>query len=332
MPDLVTFGETCVALVAKSRGPLRHATEFERRPGGAESTVAAGVARLGHGAGWMSRLGRDEFGAYVLGVMRSEGVDTAAVRVDPHARTGVFFRDNRADGRSSVIYYRKHSAFAGFGPDDLDEDYIASARILHLTGITPGLSPSCRAATLRAVEIARANGVAVVFDPNYRAAVWPPEEARPCIEDLMLRSDHVLAGREDLVKLTGLAEERAQLDYLHALGLPSVVLKLGARGAVLSCADGAERVEGYGAEPRSIGSGRATPSRPATSADSSTAETAARPSRSETPSPGGPCACPATSNRCRIGTTCGSSNRGIGSWTGDARHLIVASRASSNRP
>ena len=249
MPDLVTLGETCVALVAKSRGPLRYATEFERRPGGAESTVAAGVARLGHGAGWMSRLGRDEFGAYVLGVMRSEGVDTAAVRVDPHARTGVFFRDNRADGRSSVIYYRKHSAFAGFGPDDLDEDYIASARILHLTGITPGLSPSCRAATLRAVEIARANGVAVVFDPNYRAAVWPPEEARPCIEDLMVRADHVLAGREDLVKLTGLTEERAQLDYLHALGLPSVVLKLGARGAVLSCADGAERVEGYGAEP-----------------------------------------------------------------------------------
>ena len=249
MPDLVTLGETCVALVARSRGPLRYATEFERRPGGAESTVAAGVARLGHGAGWMSRLGRDEFGAYVLGVMRSEGVDTAAVRVDPHARTGVFFRDNRADGRSSVIYYRKHSAFAGFGPDDLDADYIASARILHLTGITPGLSPSCRAATLRAVEIAHANGVAVVFDPNYRAAVWPPEEARPCIEDLMLRSDHVLAGREDLVKLTGLTEERAQLDYLHALGLPSVVLKLGARGAVLSCAGGAERVEGYGAEP-----------------------------------------------------------------------------------
>jgi len=197
VPDLVTLGETCVALVARSRGPLRYATEFERRPGGAESTVAAGVARLGHGAGWMSRLGRDEFGAYVLGVMRSEGVDTAAVRVDPHARTGVFFRDNRADGRSSVIYYRKHSAFAGFGPDDLDADYIASARILHLTGITPGLSPSCRAATLRAVEIARANGVAVVFDPNYRAAVWPPEEARPCIEDLMLRADHVLAGRPD---------------------------------------------------------------------------------------------------------------------------------------
>ena len=136
----------------------------------------------------MSRLGRDEFGAYVLGVMRSEGVDTAAVRVDPNARTGVFFRDNRADGRSSVIYYRKHSAFAGFGPDDLDEHYIASARILHLTGITPGLSPFLPGGGVGGLSRSPVrSGVAVVFDPNYRAAVWPPEEARPCIEDLMLR-------------------------------------------------------------------------------------------------------------------------------------------------
>ena len=248
MPDLVTLGETCVALVAKSRGPLRYASEFERRPGGAESTVAAGVARLGHSAGWMSRLGHDEFGAYILGVMRRENVDVAAVRQTTDAQTGVFFRDRRTDGRSSVLYYRKDSAFAGFGPEDLNEDYIASARILHLTGITPGLSPSCRVAVSRAVDVAKANGVAVVFDPNYRTRVWTPEEACPCLENLMLRADHVLAGREDLAKLTGLVDEQAQLEYLHGLGLSRVVLKLGARGALLSCEDGVEHIGGYRAE------------------------------------------------------------------------------------
>lgn len=248
MPELVTLGETCVVLVAKSRGPLRHAAEFERRPGGAESTVAAGVARLGHSAGWISRLGDDEFGAYILGLMRSENVDTFSVLTTADARTGVFFRDNRSDGRSSVIYYRRNSAFAGFGPDDLDEDYIGSARILHLTGITPGLSDSCRKAACRAVDIARANGVTVVFDPNYRASIWPPDAARPCIEDLMVRSDHVLAGREDLSKLTGLTGQREQLEYLHGLGLPTVVLKLGADGAVLSSSAGVERVEGHPAQ------------------------------------------------------------------------------------
>ena len=248
MPELVTLGETCVVLVAKSRGPLRYAAEFERRPGGAESTVAAGVARLGHSAGWISRLGDDEFGAYLLGLMRSENVDTSAVRITGGAQTGVFFRDGRADGRSSVVYYRTNSAFAGVGPDDLDENYIGSARILHLTGITPGLSPSCRKAVLRAIDIARGNGVAVVFDPNYRATIWPAHDARPCIEDLMLRSDHVLAGHEDISKLTGLVERREQLEYLHGLGLSTVVLKLGAGGAVLSSTAGVELVEGYPVE------------------------------------------------------------------------------------
>lgn len=249
MPELVTIGETCVSLVAKSRGPLRYAPEFERRPGGAESTVAAGVARLGHSAGWISRLGDDELGAYVLGVMRSENVDTSAVLLTREAQTGVFLRDNRTDGRSSVIYYRRNSAFAGFHPDNLDEDYVGSARILHLTGITPGLSDSCRASVFRALDIARANGVTVVFDPNYRASIWPPDAARPCIEDLMKRSDHVLAGREDLSKLTGLTGQTEQLEYLHRLGLLTVVLKLGADGAVLSSSAGAERVEGHPSEP-----------------------------------------------------------------------------------
>ena len=216
-----------------------------RQPAGAESTVAVGVTRLGHSAGWISRLGRDEFGAYLLGVMRSECVDTAVVRIADDAQTGVFIRENRADGRSSVIYYRKASAFSGLEPADLDDEYIASARVLHLTGITPGLSQSCRDAVIRAVDVARVNGITVVFDPNYRATIWPPDEARPYIERLMLRSDHVLAGQGDVAKLTGLVGERAQLDYLHGLGLPTVVLKLGASGAVLSCSEGVERVDGF---------------------------------------------------------------------------------------
>ena len=82
MPELVTLGETCVALVARSRGPLRHAAEFERRPGGAESTVAAGVARLGHSAGWVSQAGRRRVRRLrPRRVMRSERVDVSAVRM-----------------------------------------------------------------------------------------------------------------------------------------------------------------------------------------------------------------------------------------------------------
>jgi 2-dehydro-3-deoxygluconokinase len=245
MPDLVTLGETCVVLVAKTAGPLRYSAEFERRLGGAESTVAVGVSRLGYSTGWMSRLGNDEFGAYIIGQMRGENVNVDHVHLSDNAQTGVFFRENRVNGRSSVYYYRKDSAFANFSPEDLDEDYIASARILHLTGITPGLSVSCRAAVERAIDIAKANKVPVVFDPNYRSKIWKSSEAQECLENLMTRADHVLAGQEDLVKLTGLSNEKECMGYLHDLGITSVILKLGRNGALLSTEDGVERISGY---------------------------------------------------------------------------------------
>lgn len=242
MPDLVTIGETCVVLVAKSGGPLRYATEFERRIGGAESTVAVGVARLGHSAGWFSRVGDDEFGSYVVGVMRSEGVNADQVDVAAGGQTGVFFRENRTAGSSQVFYYRSNSAFTSLSPQDLNENYIASSKILHFTGITPSLSPSCLATTERAVDIAKAHSVKIVFDLNYRAKIWSAEEARPCFEKFMKKADHVLAGREDLFKLTGIAGRQEQMDYLMRLDLASVILKSGSDGTTLIDSNGMEHI------------------------------------------------------------------------------------------
>lgn len=213
--------------------------------GGAESTVAVGVARLGRSAGWISCLGDDEFGKYVLNIMQGERVDTSQVKVSSTSPTGVFFRENRVSGPSSVYYYRRNSAFSHMSPSDLDEDYIAGAKILHITGITPGLSTSCRETVIRAIDVARANGVCVVLDPNYRAKVWSAEEARPHLESLMLRADYVLAGQEDFAKLTGMSCEKELLAYLHGLGLTEVILKLGRDGAILSTQDNVEHITGY---------------------------------------------------------------------------------------
>ena len=237
-----------MVLVAKSGGPLRYSAEFERRPGGAESTVAVGVARLGHSAGWVSKLGDDEFGKYVLNVMRGEQVDTSCVSITSTCQTGVFFREQRASGQSTVYYYREGSAFSTIAPEDLDEDYISSAKILHLTGITPGLSQSARETVERAVDIAVANGVQIVLDPNYRAKVWSTDEAKPYLENLMLKADYVLAGQEDLTKLIGISCETELIAYLHSLGLPKVILKLGREGAILSTGDSVERIESYRVE------------------------------------------------------------------------------------
>lgn len=164
--DVITFGETMVLFNTSYVGPLRYASQFEKTIGGAESNVAIGLARLGHQVSWMSRLGNDEFGLFVRNFVRGEGVDTSRVVFDDDHPTAVFFKERHAAKEPKVYYYRRGSAASFMKPEDLDEEHIAKAKFMHLTGITPALSPSCRQTVYRAIELARAYGLTVVFDPN----------------------------------------------------------------------------------------------------------------------------------------------------------------------
>src|SRR5207245_2245121 len=165
--DLVTLGESMVLLLAEQSGPMREAMTFRRYIAGAESNVASGLSRLGHHSGWFSRVGADEFGRAIVFRIRGEGVDTSHVITDPRAPTGIVIRERRDVGPIEQVYYRRGSAASQLSPDDLDESYLTHARFLHLTGITPALSDSCRQTVFAAAEIARGAGVTVVLDPNY---------------------------------------------------------------------------------------------------------------------------------------------------------------------
>src|SRR6266853_5354020 len=110
MRDLVTLGETMVLLLAEQSGPMREATTFRRHIAGAESNLAIGLSRLGHSAGWFSRVGDDEFGRAVVFRIRGEGVDTSHVLHDSHAPTGLVVRERREAGPIEQVYYRRDSA------------------------------------------------------------------------------------------------------------------------------------------------------------------------------------------------------------------------------
>ena len=92
MPELVTIGETMVVFDSVSNGPLRYASNYTCHTGGAETTVAVGVVRQGHTAGWISSLGDDEFGMLVRRTFMGEGVDMSRVATDSERPTGIFFR------------------------------------------------------------------------------------------------------------------------------------------------------------------------------------------------------------------------------------------------
>jgi 2-dehydro-3-deoxygluconokinase len=231
-PEIVTLGETMVLLLAEQVGPLREAASFSRHVAGAEANVALGVCRLGHTAGWMGRVGDDEFGRAILYRLRGEGIDVTHARADAEAPTGLLVRERREVGPLDVAYYRRGSAASRLSPEDLDEEYIRQARALHLTGITPALSSSCKATVFAAAEIARAAGVPVVLDPNLRLKLWSKEEARATLRDLARLADVLLPGADEAELLTGEADPEAAARALLELGPELVVVKVGARGCM----------------------------------------------------------------------------------------------------
>jgi 2-dehydro-3-deoxygluconokinase len=230
--DLVTLGESMVLLLAEQPGPMREATTFRRYIAGAESNLAIGLSRLGHRTGWFSRVGDDEFGRAVVFRIRGEGVDTSHVIADAQAPTGLVIRERREAGPIEQVYYRHGSAASRMSPDDLDAAYLRSARFLHLTGITPALSESCRQTVFAAADVARAGGVRVVLDPNYRSKLWDPPEARDVIRNLASHCDILLPGMDEAQLLTGLSDPELAARELHRLGPQLVVIKLGAQGAL----------------------------------------------------------------------------------------------------
>ena len=228
--DVVTAGETMVLGVPPRPGRLRHAGSLELKIGGAESNLAIALSRLGLSAGWAGYLGDDEPGQLVLDRIRAEGVDTSRVRRIQDRPTGLYLRE-RVGAQTRVYYYRGGSAASTISAEAFDPDYLKGAKFVHLTGITPALSDGCRAFTLWLAREARASGVRVGFDVNYRSKLWDPEEARAFAEDLLPEVDLLLVGDEEARALWG-RDGEGFLRELVRKGPEEVVLKRGAEGSL----------------------------------------------------------------------------------------------------
>jgi 2-dehydro-3-deoxygluconokinase len=229
--DVVTLGETMALLVPPRVGPLRHARTLDLGVAGAESNLAVGVARLGGRAAWIGRVGDDEFGRLVRMTLAGEGVHAVAV-VDGEAPTGLMVKERRTAHTTRVQYYRKGSAGSRLRADDLDENLIRAAKVLHVTGITLALSPSARDAVHAAIEIARAAGVLVSFDVNHRTALWSDATASTEVREVVKRADVVLATEEEARLVVDAPDAAGLAGRLAQYGAAHVLIKRGADGAV----------------------------------------------------------------------------------------------------
>lgn len=235
-------GQTRYALtVGESMGLLRQTTPGRLATqrtlgfgfGGAESNVAIGLARLGAPVAWCGRLGDDGVGELIERELRAEGVRTHVAR-DPDAPTGIMLKERPTSGTSRVQYYRRTGAGARLAPADVPAGLVEEAALVHLTGITPALSESASATIDSVIDRARAAGVVVSLDLNYRSALWPTTTAAPHFARLLARVDIAFAGDDEaaIVLGHGPAEELAR--GLRALGPKEAIIKLGERGCYAS--------------------------------------------------------------------------------------------------
>lgn len=204
--DVVTLGETLVALRSHTVGPLRSRSLLEISVAGAESNVAIGLSRLGHRATWVGRVGADYLGEVVLAQLRAEDVQVHA-HVDQETQTSLMLKVRRTADVHQVVYYRRGLAGSRLSQADIDADIIRRAQLLHITGITPALSHQASNAVVKAVELARESGTAISLDVNYRSSLWSPEEAGTALRPLALMADLVFASVRELELLERGASE-----------------------------------------------------------------------------------------------------------------------------
>ena len=238
MTEVVTLGECLVTLVAQRSGPLADATSFDRFVAGAEANVAVGLVRLGHSVAYIGRVGGDGFGEAVRRQLRGEGVDTTYLVTDP-APNGVMIRERPGLIPAQVLYYRRDSAGSRISPSDVDAAIgaFADARWVHLTGITPALSPSACSAVERGIALGREAGATISLDVNLRRRLWSDEVAAPVLRDLAAQVDVLFGSADELAVLGGRPvdgiDDPADLaGAILALGPSVVVAKLGAAGSL----------------------------------------------------------------------------------------------------
>lgn len=227
MVDVLTLGEAMVSIRAKAA--LRLGGEAHLSVAGSESNVAIGLARLGHLAAWIGAVGNDEPGRLIQRTLRAEGVDTTHLRFSDESFTGFIAFDQPAHDITRVSYHRRGSAGSTLNAAECAAALQAtSPLLLHVTGITPALSESTRAATASVVQAASAAGVRVSLDVNYRARLWSRSEAAACLRELLPSVHTVFASDDELDLLTDATDA---VPDLLAAGIKEVVVTAGGKGA-----------------------------------------------------------------------------------------------------
>jgi 2-dehydro-3-deoxygluconokinase len=237
--DIVSFGETMLRLTAPGDSRLETTPLLQVHVAGSESNTLACLARLHVRVSWLSALPATPMGRHVETELRRHGIDTSEVIWSANmSRVGTFYAEEGSAPLGVQVYYdRANSACALIDPEAVNYRVVDTARMLHLTGITPAVSENARAVFRRFLAYARERQVPLSFDVNYRARLWSTQEAARQLEDACRQAHILFCARADAAEIwgfTGTPEEILRQMAEHFKGTDTnktLVLTLGSEGS-----------------------------------------------------------------------------------------------------
>ena len=242
--DLILLGRVAVDLnPVDYYCPLNESTTFKRYLGGSPANIAVGLARLGKKCGFFARVSDDQLGTFVTDYFDNEGIDTSHIkRCQNGEKIGLTFTEIKSETESSIVMYRNEAADLKLDVEDIDEDYINRAKAILISGTALAESPS-REAALKAVALAKKNGVPIIFDIDYRAYNWKnADEIAIYYSSVAREADIILGSREEydltekFIKVGMTDKETAA--YWHSQNAKIVIIKHGKEGSTAYTNDG----------------------------------------------------------------------------------------------
>ncbi|MDU1844953.1 MAG: sugar kinase [Niallia nealsonii] len=247
--DVITFGEAMAMFIADSCGPLHEIQHFTMELAGAETNVAIGLAKLGFDASFVSKVGADAFGKFIIERLQKNHVHIDQIITDNHFPTGFQLKSRVTQGDPEVQYFRKGSAASHLSIADFDEQYFQKAKHLHMTGIPLALSSDTRDFAQHALSYFRRHAKKVSFDPNLRPKLWNSEKAMvDTINSFAKQANYVLPGLEEGITLTGYKTPSDIASYYLDAGVELVIIKLGKQGAYFKSPNEEGTINGYHVE------------------------------------------------------------------------------------
>lgn len=249
--DLILLGRVAVDLnPVDYYCPLNESTTFKRYLGGSPANIAVGLARLGKKCGFFARVSDDQLGTFVTDYFDNEGIDTSHIkRCRNGEKIGLTFTEIKSETESSIVMYRNEAADLKLDVEDIDEDYINKAKAILISGTALAESPS-REAALKAVALAKKNGVPIIFDIDYRAYNWKNSDEIAIYYSSVAREADIILGSREEYDLTekfikvGMTDKESAA-YWHSQNAKIVIIKHGKEGSTAYTNDG----ESYSIKP-----------------------------------------------------------------------------------